>query len=161
MQVEKDRVVSFHYTLSEAGGDQIEDNKESVPLSYLHGHGNILTALEQAMEGMNVGDTREVTLAPEQAYGPRNDNAIQKVPIKHLIGNYKRLMPKMIVRVNTDRGERNANVIKVGKFMVELDMNHPFAGKTLAFSIEVKDIREASEEELAHGHAHGAGGHHH
>ncbi|ACR11153.1 FKBP-type peptidyl-prolyl cis-trans isomerase [Teredinibacter turnerae] len=161
MHVEKDRVVSFHYSLREVGGDPIEDNKGAVPMAYLHGHGNLLPALEAEMEGMTEGETRVISLPPEKAYGLRNENALQKVPVKHLIGTYKRLMPKMIVRVNTNKGERNASVIKAGKFMVELDMNHPFAGVALEFTVEVLNIREAQAEEIAHGHAHGDGGHHH
>ncbi|TVZ37886.1 FKBP-type peptidyl-prolyl cis-trans isomerase SlyD [Alteromonadaceae bacterium 2753L.S.0a.02] len=161
MQVEKDRVVSFHYTLKEAGGNTLEENNDSVPMAYLHGHGNILPALEDAMAGMSAGETKQVTLAPEDAYGLRHEDALQKVPVKHLVGKYKRLLPKMVVRVNTDKGVRNASVIKAGKFMVELDMNHPFAGMALDFTVAIKEVRDATPEEISHGHAHGDGGHHH
>lgn len=161
MQVQKNKVVSFHYSLKEADGDALETSQDSVPMSYLHGHNNILGALEDALEGMATGDTKTVTLPPEDAYGQRRPNLVQKVPIKHLAGKYKRLLPGMLVKINTEQGLMNATVIKPGKFMVEVDTNHPFAGKTLQFDVEITEIRDASEEEIAHGHAHGPGGHHH
>ncbi|WP_045855778.1 FKBP-type peptidyl-prolyl cis-trans isomerase [Teredinibacter purpureus] len=161
MQVSKDNVVSFHYTLGEAGGPPLESNHDSVPMAYLHGHGNLLAGLEDGMEGLSVGETKKVTLSPEQAYGPLREDASKKVPIKHLAGKYKRLLPGMIVKVNTEKGVINATVIKPGLKMVTIDLNHPFAGKTLEFDVEIKDIRAATEEEITHKHAHGAGGHHH
>ncbi|SMF21251.1 FKBP-type peptidyl-prolyl cis-trans isomerase SlyD [Alteromonadaceae bacterium Bs31] len=161
MKIAKDCVVSFHYQLSEVGGEALESSEDGVPMAYLHGHGNLLKGLEEALIGLASGDKKSVTLPPEKAYGERRDNAMQKVPIKHLIGKYKRLMPNMLVKVNTEKGPVNARVIKPGKFMVELDTNHPFAGKTLEFAVEIKSVREATEEELAHGHAHGEGGHQH
>jgi len=161
MQIAKDCVVSFHYHLSEAGGEQLESNHDALPMAYLHGHNNILAGLEDAFVGHQAGDSVKVSLTPDQAYGPRKEEAQQKVPIKHLAAKYKRLMPGMVVKLNTEKGVINASVIKPGKFMVELDMNHPFAGKTLEFNVEIKQVRAASEEEIAHGHAHGEGGHHH
>ncbi len=161
MPIEKNSVVLFHYALSETGGETLEDNRDTQPMAYLHGHGNILAGLEDALEGLNEGDTKVVTLKPAQAYGEREEDAAKKVPIKHLASKYKRLLPGMLVKLNTDRGVINARVIKPGKFMVELDLNHPFAGKTLVFDVEVKQVRAATEDEIAHGHAHGEGGHHH
>ncbi|MBU2983915.1 FKBP-type peptidyl-prolyl cis-trans isomerase [Saccharophagus degradans] len=161
MIVEKDTVVSFHYTLKESGGAELESNKDGLPMAYLHGHGNILTALEEALVGMSEGEQKHITLSPEQAYGARRENAQQRVPIKHLVGKYKRLQPGMVVRVNTEKGTVNGRVIKVGKFNVDLDMNHPFAGITLEFDVTIDSIRAASDDEIAHGHAHGPGGHHH
>jgi len=161
MKIAKDTVVSFHYRLQEKDGPALESSHDTMPMAYLHGHGNILTGLETALEGLSVGETTQVVLPPEEAYGRRNENISQKVPIKHLAGKYKRLRPGMMVKVNTEHGVKNASVLKAGKFMVELDFNHPFAGKTLAFDIEVTEVREASREELDHGHAHGQGGHQH
>ncbi|WP_185233163.1 FKBP-type peptidyl-prolyl cis-trans isomerase [Teredinibacter franksiae] len=161
MQITNNTVVSFHYTLSEEGGAQLETNHDSVPMAYLHGHSNILAGLETAMAGMSEGETKTVSLPPEDAYGPKRDNAEQKIPIKHLAGKYKRLLPGMIVRVNTEKGVVNASVIKPGLKMVTVDMNHPFAGKTLQFELEIKSVREATEDEITHRHAHGEGGHHH
>lgn len=161
MQVEKNKVVSFNYVLSESGGQQLESNREGIPIAYLHGYDNILSGLEEALVGLTVGDTTKVTLPPEQAYGPRNDLGLKKVPVKHLEGKYKRLLPGMFVRVNGDKGPVNATVVKPGKFMVDVDFNHPFAGKTLEFDVVITGIRDASPEEITHRHAHGEGGHHH
>jgi FKBP-type peptidyl-prolyl cis-trans isomerase SlyD len=161
MQIEKDKVISIFYHLRDAGGEPLENTQDGIPLAYLHGHNNLLPALEKALEGHQTGDKFSITLQPEEAYGPVREGAAQRVPIKHLLGNPKRLRPGMLVRVQTDRGAISARVLKVGKFMVDVDLNHPFAGKTLIFDVEVTAVRDASVEEIAHGHAHGEGGHHH
>lgn len=164
MQITSDKVVSFHYTLRETGGEQIESSYEAQPTLYLHGHNNLLAALESALEGKQAGDKVSVSITPEQGYGERQEGAIQRVPIKHLIDHEKiknKLKPGMKVAVNTQRGAWEAIVVKAGKFNVDIDSNHPLAGKYLDFNIEVVDVRDATEEELAHGHAHGVGGHHH
>ncbi len=110
------------------------------------------------------GEKINVTLEPEQAYGLRREGAIQRVPIKHLHEHSTRkdkLKPGMLVRVNTPNGPWEAIVAKVGKFNVDIDSNHPLAGKTLTFDIEIMNVRDATDDELAHGHAHGIGGHQH
>ncbi|MFB9886757.1 FKBP-type peptidyl-prolyl cis-trans isomerase [Balneatrix alpica] len=160
MQIEKDRVVLFHYTLSNAQGQQLESSYERQPMAYLHGHDNILSGLEQALAGKQAGDSLSVTLSPEQAYGERVEEAEQRVPVKHLQGA-KKWRPGMVAVVHTEQGARQVTVKKVGKFMVTVDTNHPLAGETLTFAIEVVEVRAASAEEIAHGHAHGVGGHHH
>lgn len=161
MQITKDCVVTIQYSLKEKEGAELESNQDGLPMAYLHGHRNILPALEAALEGLAKEEKKEVVLLPEQAYGHRRENAQQKVPIKHLAGKYRRLLPGTLVKVNTEKGVIDARVIKTGKFMVELDMNHPFAGKTLVFNVRVMDVRAATLEEIAHGHAHGEGGHQH
>ena len=161
MKVEKNTVVSINSHVSEEGGTLLERSDEGIPMAYLHGHENILPALETALEGKAVGEKVLVTLPPVQAYGAVQEGAQAKVPVKHLVGKYKRLLPGMLVKVNTAQGPRDARIIKAGKFMVDIDTNHPFAGKTLEFDVTIKDVRAASAEETAHGHAHGAGGHHH
>jgi FKBP-type peptidyl-prolyl cis-trans isomerase SlyD len=157
--IEKNKVVQFHYTLSESGVE-LENSKSGDPIAYLHGHNNIIVGLQEAMAGKNAGDTFEVEIAPEKAYGKRNEDAKQRVPLKHLIGA-KKWRPGMVAQVETDQGQRQVTVIKVGKFNADVDANHPLAGKSLSFHIEVVDVRDASEEEISHGHAHGLGGHHH
>ncbi|WP_394202507.1 FKBP-type peptidyl-prolyl cis-trans isomerase [Marinagarivorans algicola] len=161
MKIQKDTVATITYKLSEAGGPLLEASDDAIPMAYLHGHNNILAGLEEALEGQETGHETSVTLAPENAYGPVHANAEQKVPVKHLVGKHKRLLPGMFVKVNTDNGTRDARVVKAGKFMVTLDTNHPFAGKTLVFDVVVRDVREATPDEIAHGHAHGLGGHNH
>lgn len=160
MQIDQDKVVSFHYTLSMVGGEQLESSEKTEPMTYLHGHGNILKALEYAMGGKQAGDTFQMTLAPAEAYGERHEGAEQRVPIKHLMYSGK-LRPGMTVKLNTDNGPRDVRVIKVGKFNVDVDTNHPLAGLSLSFDIDIVDVRSATAEEIAHRHVHGEGGHHH
>ncbi len=160
MQITKDTVVTFHYVLTELEGDQIEASYDVDPMAYLHGHQNIFPLLESALEGKVEGDKLSVTLTPADAYGERQEGNTQRVPIKHLLTK-GRLKPGMTVKVNTEQGARDATVVKVGLKNVDLDTNHPLAGKHLQFDIEVMGVREATAEELDHGHAHGIGGHQH
>lgn len=161
MQIASGTVASFHYTLRGEDGAELENSHDGEPVAYLHGHGNILPALEEQLAGHAPGDTLAVTLAPEQAYGLRHADSIQRVPLKHIRAPGRRLAPGMVVAVETGHGARQVTVLKVGKFNADVDTNHPLAGRTLSFDIEVLEVRAASEEEITHGHAHGAGGHHH
>ena len=160
MQIADGTVASFHYTLRGEDGAELESSRDGDPVAYLHGQGNILPALEERLAGHAPGDTLAVTLAPEQAYGPRRADSVQRVPLKHIQAR-GRLQPGMVVAVQTEHGARQVTVLKVGKFNVDVDTNHPLAGRTLSFDIEVLEVRAASDEEMAHGHAHGAGGYHH
>lgn len=159
MPIEKDSVVTFHYRLT-VGEQQVEDSHEGEPLSYLHGHGNIIPGLEREMAGKAAGDSFSATIPPELAYGLRRDDAVARVQMKHVLTK-GRLEPGQPIMVNTENGPRQVRVVKPGKFVVDVDANHPMAGATLNFAIEIVDVRAASDEELAHGHVHGAGGHHH
>ena len=161
MQIAKNSVVTFHYTLSNVGGEELESSDQNQPALYLHGHNNIMPALESALEGKEAGDELSVTLEAKDAYGERRPDSIQRVPIKHLVNAPKRIRPGMAVQVNTQSGPQAATVIKVGKFNVDVDSNHPLAGMSLSFALQVVDVREATDDEIAHGHAHGPGGHHH
>lgn len=164
MSIGTNSVVSFHYRLSETGGDLLESSYEGDPTLYLHGHDNLLPALEKHFEGRSAGEKFEVQLAPEDGYGHRQEGATQRIPVKHLLDYAKlknRLKPGMTVAVNTQHGPWEAVVLKVGKFNVDIDSNHPLAGKNLTFAIEILDVRGATADELAHGHAHGKGGHQH
>ena len=160
MSISKNSVVQFHYTLKDETGEQIETTNGSDPMAYLHGHNNIIPGLEKAMEGHAQGDTFSVTIEPADGYGLRKDNSLQRIPLKHLRGA-KKWKPGMVAWVETEHGQRQVTVVKVGKFNVDCDLNHPLAGKVLTFDIEIVEMREATEEEKAHGHAHGVGGHHH
>lgn len=164
MNIAKDCVVAFHYRLSEENGSELETSRGGAPSLCLHGHKNILPALEAAFEGKSTGDTFSITLLPEQAYGFRRDGSTQRIPIKHLMGaKAGKVKPKpgMVVSVHTEQGVRQVTVVKVGKFNIDADTNHPLADKTLTFDIEITEVRAASAEEKAHGHAHGVGGHQH
>jgi FKBP-type peptidyl-prolyl cis-trans isomerase SlyD len=155
-----DSVVSFHYTLRDDAGSITESSAGGSPVVYMHGHNNIVPGLETQLKGKNSGDKFTAIVTPEQGYGLRNENAIQRVPLKH-IATRGPFEPGQMVVVNTRDGGRQARVVKVGHFNADLDLNHPLAGKTLTFEIEVVDVRSATEEELAHGHAHGPDGHGH
>lgn len=160
MQISKDSVVAFHYRLQEAGGDVFEDSHDGDPVLYLHGQRGMLPGLEEALTGRAAGDTFETTLTPEQGYGPRQEGSVQRISKKHLLTKGK-LNPGMVVRLNTGQGAQEAILLKVGLKAVDIDANHPLAGKTLTFAVTVVAVREATAEELAHGHAHGTGGHQH
>jgi FKBP-type peptidyl-prolyl cis-trans isomerase SlyD len=160
MEITKDCVVQFHYNLRDAEGSELENSRTGDPMAYLHGHQNMMAGLEKALEGHSAGDVFSVTLAPEDAYGSRTEDAEQRIPLKHLQGS-KKWRPGMVATVQTDQGVRQVQILKVGKFMVTVDTNHPLAGKTITFDVEVTDVRAASAEEISHGHAHGVGGHHH
>jgi FKBP-type peptidyl-prolyl cis-trans isomerase SlyD len=159
MMITKDSVVQLHYRVSDASG-LIEDSANGEPMLYLHGHQNMLPAIEQALEGKAAGDTLSLVVEPKDAYGERDENAIQSIQVKHLKGA-KKWAPGMTAIVETEHGPRQVKIVKVGMFKAEVDVNHPLAGKTLTFDLNVVSVREATAEEIAHGHAHGAGGHHH
>ena len=160
MIIAPDTVATFHYRLKDEQGMTIETSESGEPTAILIGHNNMLQGVEQAMLGKSTNDKFSVTLSPEQAYGQRHENAIQRVPIKHLHSKGK-LKPGQTVMINTDHGGKPVTIIKVGKFNVDVDTNHPLAGKTIVFDISIIDVRDATPEEISHGHAHGAGGHQH
>jgi FKBP-type peptidyl-prolyl cis-trans isomerase SlyD len=160
MQIERDKVVTFHYTLTDAEGSISESSEGREPVTYLQGHGNIVPGLESEMRGKRAGDTFKASIAPEHAYGARSDAAVQRIPIKHLIRPGKLEVGK-VVAVNSNDGQRRATVLKVGRFNVDIDLNHPLAGKTLLFDVRIVDVRDATPDEIAHRHAHGPGGGHH
>ena len=156
MKIEDNSVVRFHYTVSEAGHGQLESSREMEPLSVLIGYGGIIPGLETAMKGREAGESFEVTVTPEEAYGERREGLIQRLPRKHFKG--ARLAPGMQVVLPTDQGQRAMTVQKVGMSVVDVDLNHPMAGKVLDFAVEILEVREASAEEISHKHVHGEGG---
>ncbi|MDP7592740.1 MAG: peptidylprolyl isomerase [Litorilituus sp.] len=164
MQIADKTVVQFHYVLKDDAGKEIESSHGSEPLAYLHGANNTLLGLEKALTDKEAGEKFSVTLQPEEAYGERQENMIQRVPAKHLQGlpsKNAKWKAGMVAVVQTEQGQRQVTVIKTGKFMVTVDINPPLAGKIITFDINVVDVRAATEEEIQHGHAHGVGGHQH
>jgi FKBP-type peptidyl-prolyl cis-trans isomerase SlyD len=160
MIIGDDSVVSFHYTLRDDTGSINESSAGGEPIVYLHGRNAIVPGLERELAGKKAGDKFTATVKPEDGYGERDENAVQRVPRKYIV-NRDPLEAGQMVIVNTRDGGRQARVVKVGHFNVDLDLNHPLAGRTLTFDIEVVGVRAATEEELAHGHAHGPDGHGH
>lgn len=164
MKITDKTVVQFHYVLKDEAGQELESSHGNDPLAYLHGANNTLVGLEKALTDKEAGDKFSVTLQPEDAYGERQEDMVQRVPVKHLEGlpsKNAKWKAGMIGVVHTEQGQRQVTVLKAGKFMVTVDINPPLAGKVLTFDIEVVDVRAATDEEVEHGHAHGVGGHHH
>ena len=159
MKIEKDRVVQFHYAVSEQGAAPVESSEGGEPLAILAGHGNIIPGLEKAMEGHEAGDKFAVDVPAADAYGEKREGLTQRVPKKHF--GEQRVAPGMQVVLNTNFGPRAVTIEKVGMSVVDVDLNHPMAGKDLHFDIEIVEVREATAEELEHGHVHGEGGHQH
>jgi FKBP-type peptidyl-prolyl cis-trans isomerase SlyD len=158
MQIKKDCVVQFAYVLKDITGKVVESSEGAGPTTYMHGHGGMLPALEQELAGLSVG--AQVRAKLNQPYGPSHPDSVQRVPLKHLRAK-KKPEPGSVVVVQGKDGQRQVTVVKVGRYSVDIDTNHPFAGMDLVFDIDVLDVREASAEELMHGHAHGPGGHQH
>ena len=163
MEAAKNSVVLFHYTVTEQGSTEAIDSsrERGEPLAVLLGHGGLIPGVERALEGKKAGDRFDVAIAPRDAYGERREDATQRVP-KKFFRDGDRLRPGMqTVLQTTDGQQRVVTVSKVGLSVIDVDMNHPLAGKSLNFDLEVVEVREASDEERAHGHVHGPGGHHH
>jgi len=157
MKISKNSVVEFEYSLKDGEGKLLENSAGGEATVYLHGHGGMLPALELELEDKEVGD--HIVADLKQPYGPNHPDSIQRVPLKHLRAK-KRPEPGTTVVVQGKEGPRQVTVVKVGKFSVDVDTNHPFAGLDLTFDITIKTVREATKEELSHGHSHGADGTH-
>ena len=160
MQIAQNSVAAFHYTLTDDQGQVIDSSAGRDPLVYLHGSGQIVPGLEKQMEGRSAGDKFSAEVAPEEGYGVHHPELMQEVPREAFQG-VEDIQPGMQFQGRGPQGEINVTVTRVDNDKVFIDGNHPLAGKTLHFAIEVADVREASAEELAHGHVHGIGGHHH
>ena len=160
MQIAKDLVASIEYTLTDAAGAVIDSSVGNEPLAYLHGAGNIIPGLENALEGKKAGDSLTVTVASEDGYGEKNDGLIQVVP-KDMFQGVDNIEAGMQFHAQTDHGMQVITVAAVEGDNITVDGNHPLAGQTLKFDVKIIEVRAASEEELEHGHVHGAGGHHH
>lgn len=160
VEISADSVVLIHYTLKDDSGEVIDSSAGGEPLAYIQGHGNLVPGLEKALEGMQDGTTVAVTVAPADGYGTRDEALVQRVPKRALQGSGD-IRKGMQFQARTDDGMRLFTVTAVAGDMVTLDGNHLLADKTLHFDIEVVSVRDATAEELEHGHVHGAGGHHH
>ena len=160
MKIAQEKVVSIHYTLKNSEGSVLDSSSGSDPLAYLHGAGNIIPGLENALEGKESGEKLSVTVEPGQGYGDRDERLVQDVPRSAFKG-VQELAPGMQFQAQGPQGTRLVVVTKVAEEVVTVDANHPLAGQTLHFEVEVAEVRDATAEELEHGHVHGPGGHHH
>jgi FKBP-type peptidyl-prolyl cis-trans isomerase SlyD len=160
MIVSKDKVVSIEYTLRDDSGEILDSSEGREPLAYLHGSGNIVPGLESQLEGKSQNDALKVSIAPADGYGEFNAADIVAVP-REQFKDVKELEVGMQFTASGPEEHRIVTVTKVEDKIITVDGNHPLAGKTLHFDVKIVDIRDASADELSHGHVHGAGGHHH
>lgn len=160
MSITQDQVVSIHYTLRDDAGEVIDASAAGAPLAYLHGHGNLIPGLERKLTGKSAGDRLQVKIAARDGYGEYDSALVQRVPRRALKG-VPNLNVGMRLQTQGVHGARAVTVTQVVGDMVTLDGNHPLAGKNLNFEVEIAAVREATAEELTHGHVHGPGGHHH
>ena len=159
MEITADRVVTIHYTLKDDAGAVLDSSAGGEPLAYIQGHGNLVPGLEKALEGKQDGASLAVSLPPADGYGVRDQALVQRVPKRTLQGSGE-INKGMQFQVRTQDGMRLFTVTAVVGDMITLDGNHPLADQTLHFNVDVVGVREATSEELEHGHVHGAGGHH-
>lgn len=155
MAIADNDVVTFHYTLKGDSDEVIDSSAGGEPLAYLHGHGHIVPGLERELAGKGVGDRLQVRVPAAQGYGEYDRALVQKVPRRALKG-----IANLRVGLRLQAGNQAVMVTHIAGDMVTLDGNHPLAGKNLNFDVEITAVRPATEEELAHGHAHGDGHHH-
>jgi len=160
MQIAEKTVVQIHYTLTNEGGEVMDSSEGQEPLAFLCGAQNIIPGLENALLGKQAGDKLDVRVEPSEGYGEVHEEMIQKVPQENFAG-VDTVEVGMQFMAQAPWGEQPVTVIKVEEDGITLDGNHPMAGQVLNFSVEVVEVRAASDEEVEHGHAHGAGGHQH
>lgn len=162
MQAAQDTVVTFHYSVRDDAGQDIDTSRDNgQPLSVLIGHRNIITGVEKALLGREAGDRFEVTVPPADGYGERREGFTQRVPKKYFPEPGRLHVGQSVVLNVSGGGQRAVTVLKIGSSVVDVDLNPPLAGKVLQFDIEVIDVRAATPEELAHHHVHAAGAHAH
>lgn len=159
MKIEQNKVVQIEYTLKDHQGE-VMDASEGEPLAYLHGHHNLISGLENALEGKAVGDKFTVTVPAAEAYGEIDPSLIQQVP-GDLFEGVETLEVGMRFEAHAEHGVESVVIAAIEGDLVTVNANHPLAGHDLTFDVEVIGIRDAAEEEIEHGHAHGIGGHQH
>ncbi len=160
MQIAKHKVVTIDYTLTDADKNVLDSSEGREPLSYLHGTGRVIPGLESALEGKSAGEELAVTIPPEEAYGQRNEMLVQEVS-RGQFETVPDLAVGMQFQAQTMAGPRVITVVEVENDKVTVDGNHALAGMSLNFNINVVEVRDATAEEISHGHVHGPGGHHH
>ncbi len=161
MLVAQHKVVSIHYKVVDDDSDELIDSSEKAdPMTYLHGARNLIPGLERALEGKQAGDRLEVTVEAADAYGEYSEDRVHQVP-REALAEVDKIEVGVTVVANTQQGQVNLVIVEVGDDEVTLDANHPLAGRRLRFDVSVEEVRDATEEEISHGHAHGPGGHHH
>jgi len=160
MIISENKVVQMHYTLKDEQGNLLDSSEGRDPMAYIQGVGNIIPGLEQQLEGKGKGDKVNAVVTPDNAYGERTDEMVHVVPKSGFQSEgSEELMPGMQVQVETNQGPTVAIVADIKGEDVTLDLNHPLAGITLTFDVEIMGVREATAEELEQGHVHSVEGH--
>ena len=159
MQIANQTVVTIDYTLTDEKGEVLDSSKGEEPLTYIHGSGNIVPGLENALTGKSVGDSMQMTIAPVDGYGERDEELVQAVPRERFPA--ATIEVGMRFHAQGSDGSQVVTVVAVDDSHVTVDANHPLAGMTLAFDVTVLEVRDATADELEHGHVHGEGGHEH
>ncbi|NIC07813.1 FKBP-type peptidyl-prolyl cis-trans isomerase [Billgrantia bachuensis] len=157
MQIAQNSVVAFHYTLTNDAGEVLDSSEGRQPLTYLHGAGNIIPGLEKQLEGREAGEKLNVSVSPEEGYGEVQPQLVQEVP-RDAFQGVEAVEPGMQFQAQTQGGPLMVTVTQVEGDTVTVDGNHPLAGQKLNFDVEIAEVREASQEEIEHGHVHGEGG---
>ncbi|WP_428035084.1 FKBP-type peptidyl-prolyl cis-trans isomerase [Amphritea sp.] len=160
MQIADKKIVLIHYTLKNLDDEVMDSSEGAEPLAYLHGSGSIVPGLEKELEGKKAGDKVNVEVSPEEGYGELNPELIQEVDRAAFEG-VDNIEVGMRFMAQTAWGQQPVVVTAITDETVIVDGNHPLADQTLKFDVEIVEVRDATEEELSHGHAHGEGGHHH
>lgn len=160
MKIAKNKVVAIDYVLTDAKGAVLDKSSKGKPLHYIQGAGNIIPGLEKALEGKDAGESLKAQIPHADAYGPRDEELLQVIP-KADFGGIKDLKVGMELEAESEDGVRIITVVKIDGDQVTVDGNHPLAGVDLTFDVNVVEVRDATAEELSHGHVHGPGGHHH
>jgi FKBP-type peptidyl-prolyl cis-trans isomerase SlyD len=160
MKIERGRVVTIHYTLRDESGGTVESSRGRDPLAYLHGYGQLIPGLEKVLDGTQAGLATTVTVPPREAYGERDPKAVIRAE-KDSFPDGMEIAPGVEVQADTPDGPLTFVIVGIEGEQVVLDANHPMAGKTLTFDVEVLDVRAATPAEITHGHVHGAHGHEH
>lgn len=160
MKIQTNTVVTLNYTLKNSAGEILDTSEGREPLVYLHGVGGLIPGLEAELEGKEKGNSFNAVIAPENAYGKRSDDLLHVVPKSGFQGD-EEMQIGMQVQLETEQGPAIATISEIEGENVTLDLNHPLADMELHFAIDVMDLRDATEDEISHGHVHGPGGHHH
>jgi len=160
MEISDQRVAYLKYVLRNSQGEELERSNPEEPLAYLHGNGSLIPGLEKGLAGAQAGDKRTVTVPPEEGYGLVDKGLVQKVP-KRAFKGIRDLRVGQRLETSGPSGPEVVIVKAISGDMVTVDGNHELAGQTLVFDVEIVEVRAATQEEMMHGHVHGAGGHHH
>ena len=161
VEITENKIVGIEYTLTDSEGTVLDKSEGRGPLAYLHGKGGIIPGLEQELSGKQVGDEFEAVIPPERAYGARQDNLLSRVPKEAFNGQLEFELGLQFPVQDPQGNQRMVTIVHIEEESIVLDANHPLAGVELTFKVKVVEVRDATEEELTHGHSHGEGGHSH